>query len=94
MTGCRRGAYLFVRHLEGRFLYILTKNAAHSLMWDQIRVNLVNLGWMDTPNEHIVQREVHGGGQDWLEKAEAEQPFGRLIKPDEAARDHLLPPVR
>ena len=67
-------------------LHTLTRNAAYSLMWDHVRVNLVNLGWMDTPNEHIVQREVHGLGEDWLEQAEAAQPFGRLIKPEEAAR--------
>ena len=41
---------------------------------------------MDTPAEHIVQRDVHGLGEDWLVRAEAEQPFGRLIKPEEAAR--------
>jgi NAD(P)-dependent dehydrogenase (short-subunit alcohol dehydrogenase family) len=86
MTGYGGQVYLFPYAITKGALHTLTKNAAYSLMWDHIRVNLVNLGWMDTPNEHIVQREVHGGGQDWLEKAEAEQPFGRLIKPGEAAR--------
>ena len=67
-------------------LLTLTKNIAFSLMRDHIRVNLLNLGWMDTPAEHLVQRDVHGLGEDWLVRAEAEQPFGRLIKPEEAAR--------
>lgn len=67
-------------------LVILTKNVAYSVMRHHIRVNALNLGWMDTPGEDAIQRKFHGGGDDWLEKAEATQPFGRLIKTDEAAR--------
>ena len=33
-------------------LAILTKNAAFALMPDHIRVNGLNIGWMDTPGEH------------------------------------------
>ncbi|MFQ5555314.1 MAG: SDR family oxidoreductase, partial [Acidimicrobiia bacterium] len=50
-----------------------------------IRVNLINPGWMDTPGEDEVQRRFHSDGEDWLDAAEAAQPFGRLIKPDELA---------
>ena len=32
------------------------------------------------------QKHFHGAEPGWLEAAEAEQPFGRLIKPDEVAR--------
>ncbi len=67
-------------------LNILTKNAAFSVMRHRIRVNALNLGWMDTPGEDAIQRRYHGGGDDWLAKAEAAQPFGRLLKPEEAAR--------
>lgn len=67
-------------------LVILTKNVAYTAMRNHIRVNAVNLGWMDTPGEDVIQRKHHSDGQDWLEEAEARQPFGRLIKPDEAAR--------
>jgi NAD(P)-dependent dehydrogenase (short-subunit alcohol dehydrogenase family) len=66
-------------------LNILTKNVAYSVMRHRIRVNALNLGWMDTPGEDAIQRRYHGGG-DWLAKAEAEQPFGRLLKPEEVAR--------
>ena len=86
VTGYGGQVHLFPYAISKGALHTLTRNAAYSLMWDHIRVNLVNLGWMDTPNEDIVQREVHGGGDDWLAKAEAAQPFGRLIKPPEAAR--------
>ncbi len=67
-------------------LMTLTKNAAYSVMRDQIRINTVNLGWMNTPNEHRVQIEAEGAAEDWLVEAAAAQPFGRLIDPAEAAR--------
>lgn len=67
-------------------LNILTKNIAYSVMRHRIRVNALNLGWMDTPGEDTIQRRYHGGDPEWLKKAEARQPFGRLLKPDEVAR--------
>ncbi len=67
-------------------LNILTKNAAYSVMRHRIRVNALNLGWMDTPGEDTIQRRYHSGGKDWLKAAEAGQPFGRLLKPAEVAR--------
>jgi NAD(P)-dependent dehydrogenase (short-subunit alcohol dehydrogenase family) len=41
---------------------------------------------MDTPGEDLIQRKYHSDGNDWLDDAEAKQPFGRLIKVAEAAR--------
>lgn len=67
-------------------LNILTKNVAYSVARSQIRVNALNLGWMDTPSEDVTQRRYHSNGADWLEAAEAAQPFGRLLKPSEVAR--------
>jgi NAD(P)-dependent dehydrogenase (short-subunit alcohol dehydrogenase family) len=67
-------------------LATLTKNAAFSLMPWRIRVNGLNLGWMDTPGEDRVMRLYHGAQDGWRERAAAEQPFGRLIEPAEAAR--------
>ncbi|MGH6894412.1 MAG: SDR family oxidoreductase [Dongiaceae bacterium] len=67
-------------------LNVLTKNIAYSVMRHRIRVNALNLGWMDTPGEDMIQRRYHSGGGDWRAKAEAAQPFGRLLKPDEVAR--------
>ena len=66
-------------------LATLTKNAAHALRGDRIRVNGINLGWADTPNEHKVQM-AGGAPADWLSSAEAAQPFGRLVKPGNIAR--------
>jgi len=67
-------------------LATLTKNAAFSLMPWRIRVNALNIGWMNTPGEDRIMRTVHGAQDGWLEKAAAEQPFGRLIEPAEVAR--------
>jgi NAD(P)-dependent dehydrogenase (short-subunit alcohol dehydrogenase family) len=66
-------------------LAVLTRNLAHGLRGDRIRVNAINIGWTDTPNEHQVQL-AEGQSVDWLTHAEAAQPFGRLIKPDDVAR--------
>jgi NAD(P)-dependent dehydrogenase (short-subunit alcohol dehydrogenase family) len=67
-------------------LATLTKNVAFSLMPWRIRVNGLNLGWMNTPGEDAIMRREHGATDGWLERAAAEQPFGRLIEPAEVAR--------
>jgi NAD(P)-dependent dehydrogenase (short-subunit alcohol dehydrogenase family) len=67
-------------------LAILTRNAAFALMPDRIRVNGLNIGWMDTPGEHGIQKRAHDASPDWLRQAEAGMPFGRLLKPEEVAR--------
>lgn len=67
-------------------LVAMTRNLAFALMRHRIRVNLLCPGWMDTPAEDVVQRTFDGAGDGWLERAEAEMPFGRLIKPTEIAR--------
>jgi NAD(P)-dependent dehydrogenase (short-subunit alcohol dehydrogenase family) len=67
-------------------LATLTKNTAFGLMPDHIRVNGLNIGWMDTPGEHAIQMRYHTTDPAWLKQAEAKQPFGRLIKPAEVAR--------
>ena len=67
-------------------LVAMTRNLAFALMRHRIRVNLLCPGWMDTPAEDVIQRTYDGATDGWLERAEAEMPFGRLIKPDEIAR--------
>ncbi len=75
-------------------LVTMTRSMAHQLMRHRIRVNLLNPGWMDTPAEDATQRRWEGASDGWLEQAEAVQPWGRLIKPDEIARTivHLATP--
>eukprot|EP00533_Pseudo-nitzschia_delicatissima_P008169 CAMPEP_0116107256 /NCGR_PEP_ID=MMETSP0327-20121206/16125_1 /TAXON_ID=44447 /ORGANISM="Pseudo-nitzschia delicatissima, Strain B596" /LENGTH=638 /DNA_ID=CAMNT_0003600029 /DNA_START=6 /DNA_END=1923 /DNA_ORIENTATION=+ len=69
-------------------LNVATKNAAYSLMWSKIRVNALAIGWMDTPGEDAIQRKDHCDSSDenWKAVAKANQPFGRLLKPEEVAR--------
>ena len=67
-------------------LMTLTKNVAYAVMRHRIRINMLNIGWMDTPGENVIQRKYHDAGDDWLENAEKGMPFGRLLKPDEVAR--------
>jgi NAD(P)-dependent dehydrogenase (short-subunit alcohol dehydrogenase family) len=67
-------------------LITLTRNVAFSLMRHRIRVNGLTIGWMDTPAEDRIMKTYHGARDDWLAKAEAERPWGRLLKPDEVAR--------
>jgi NAD(P)-dependent dehydrogenase (short-subunit alcohol dehydrogenase family) len=41
---------------------------------------------MDTPGEDRIMKTYHGAAEGWLKKAEAERPWGRLLKPEEVAR--------
>jgi NAD(P)-dependent dehydrogenase (short-subunit alcohol dehydrogenase family) len=67
-------------------LVTLTKNVANSVIRERIRVNGLNLGWMDTPGEDAIQKRFHNATDGWLHEAEKSQPFGRLVKPAEVAQ--------
>ncbi len=66
-------------------LATLTRNTAYALLRNRIRVNALNIGWMASEGEDRIMKQYHGAEDNWLEKAAAEQPFGRLIKPEEVA---------
>ena len=78
--------YLTIYATSKGALVTLTKNVANSVLWDRIRVNALNIGWMNSPGEHAIRERFHGGDERWLDKAEADQPFGRLLKTSEVAR--------
>jgi NAD(P)-dependent dehydrogenase (short-subunit alcohol dehydrogenase family) len=67
-------------------LATLTRNTGFALMRNRIRVNQLDIGWMATDGEDRIQREYHDAPADWLEKAAAGLPFGRLLAPEEVAR--------
>ena len=67
-------------------LAVITKNVAYSVMKYHIRVNGLNIGWMDSPGEDRIMKTYHDAQPGWLAKAEEGRPFGRLIKPAEVAR--------
>jgi len=68
----------------------LTKTNAFELRPHGIRVNAINMGWCLTDKEDQGQRGWRG--EDWLEKAEAAHPMGRLMRPVDVAGTvgHLL----
>jgi NAD(P)-dependent dehydrogenase (short-subunit alcohol dehydrogenase family) len=61
-------------------LATLTRNAGYALQPRRIRVNGLNIGWTATEGEHGVQTET-GQAEDWLAKADASRPLGRLLRP-------------
>jgi hypothetical protein len=67
-------------------LATLTRNTAYALLRNRIRVNGLNIGWMASEGEDRIQREFHHADDDWLQKAAAAQPNGRLVDPHEVAR--------
>lgn len=66
-------------------LATLTKNVANAYAAKRIRCNGILIGWMDTPGESATQQKFHSVGEDWLAKAEAAQPMGQLVKPEQVA---------
>ena len=52
-------------------LLTLTKNAAHAHLADRIRVNGINMGWVATPGEQVMQAETLGHGPGWQARAAA-----------------------
>ncbi|MGH9845678.1 MAG: SDR family oxidoreductase [Blastocatellia bacterium] len=66
-------------------MMVFTKNNASYLNQYRIRVNQLNVGWTNTPNEHRVKMEEEGKGENWLEEAMATRPFGRLLLPRDIA---------
>ncbi len=65
-------------------LGVLTKNAAHSQRAHRIRVNALNIGWMASSGEHQVQLR-EGQPEDWVTRADAAMPFGRILRPKDVA---------
>ena len=86
MSGHGGQSFLTAYSASKTALGALTRNVAFSLLPNRIRVNGLNIGWMDTPGEHAIQKAAHDAPPDWLAGAEAGRPFGRLLKPEEVAR--------
>lgn len=66
-------------------LSTLTRNAAFSLLRNRIHVNQLDIGWMDSDHERaLVLSET--GDPDFIDRAAAGKPFGRILDPREVAR--------
>lgn len=68
---------------------MLTKEMALSYARDQIRVNCVCPGWIDTP---MARRSIdrHGGVEVMMPEIQRLQPLGRLGRPDEVGKAVLF----
>ncbi|MGV3490177.1 MAG: SDR family oxidoreductase [Devosia sp.] len=80
------GANLAAYSASKGALLTLTKNVANAVNHDRIRINGINLGWADTPGEHVTLKTFHDAPNDWLVAAEASRPFGQLLKPEGVAK--------
>ena len=66
-------------------LMTLSRNLADALVYDGIRVNHFNVGWVLTPNEYK-QKLADGLPADWPENVEPQfAPSGRILTPEEIA---------
>jgi NAD(P)-dependent dehydrogenase (short-subunit alcohol dehydrogenase family) len=86
ISDCCHGGYPFLTAYSASkgALATLTKNVAHALRFDRIRVNGICLGWTYTPHEHQIQLEM-GQDENWLEQVELKKPFGRILRPQDVA---------
>ncbi len=66
-------------------LSTLTRNTGFALMRNRIRVNQLDIGWMNSDHERKVQAS-ESGDTDFIDKQAATLPFGRLLDPDEVAK--------
>ena len=66
-------------------LGVHTRNAAHVLQHDGIRVNGLAMGWTLTPGEDTVMRTTHGASDGWEGEYAGDLPLGRLMSSDEIA---------
>lgn len=70
-------------------LSTLTRNAGYALMRNKIRVNQLDIGWMNSDHERKIQ-EAESGDPAFIDRAAAELPFGRLLAPEEVAKAVLF----
>lgn len=66
-------------------LMVMTRNLADALGRDNIRVNILALGWVLTPNEYKLKIS-EGMPEDWPQRIPLETaPTGRVFTPEEVA---------
>lgn len=70
-------------------LLTMTRNLARAYARDHIRVNWLTTGWVLTEGE-VAVHALEGRSKEWLIEAGAQQPFGRLMTPEDIANGVLF----
>jgi len=63
----------------------MTRNAANAMMRHRIRVNGLNIGWMESDQEKALHAAL-SHDENWFAESAKKLPSGRLIQPAEVAR--------
>lgn len=63
----------------------MTRHAGFSLMRHRIHVNQLDIGWMNSDHERKLMLS-ETGDPDFIDRAAAAKPFGRILDPVEVAR--------
>ena len=66
-------------------LSTLTRHSGYALMRNRVRVNQLDIGWMNSDHERRIQAE-ESGDPGFIDRVAATLPFGRLLDPAEVAR--------
>ncbi|NRG16932.1 SDR family oxidoreductase [Rhizobiales bacterium] len=66
-------------------LATLTRHAGFALMRNRIHVNQLDIGWMNSDHERaLILSET--GDPEFIDRAAAGKPFGRILEPEEVAK--------
>ena len=85
MSGLSGQSFLTPYAASKGALATLTRNIAYSASRNRIRVNALNIGWMESDQEKDLHA-AQGHGPEWFAERAAALPFGRLLQPDEVAK--------
>jgi NAD(P)-dependent dehydrogenase (short-subunit alcohol dehydrogenase family) len=65
-------------------LMTASKNLASALRDTRVRVHVLNIGWMDSDGERVIQADL-GREPDFLDRMGKLSPIGRLLTPEDVA---------
>lgn len=85
MSGRAGQPFLAPYSISKGALGTMTRHAGFSLMRHRIHINQLDIGWMNSDHERrLVLSET--GDPDFIDRAAAGKPFGRILDPAEVAR--------
>lgn len=70
-------------------LQTASRNLAHTLKFDRVRVYCLNVGWMDSEGERAMMKRL-GHPADFIDREGKGWPLGRILKPSEVAEVALF----